>query len=154
VGSLERPLASWLPWRRAEEIFMSTRVRMVLAAACFATLGVTIACSDHPGTHASSKSQQDLEMCFGDSGYCIDADIPGFDGGFPGFPDAGGFPGFPDSGFGFGVDAEGPFFGYCGWDPKYVTEYDTQVMTFTVKPCFMGCAATECCYLNLSCVAQ
>ena len=130
---------------------MSTRVRTVLAAACFASLGVTIACSDHGGSTVSSKSQQDLQMCWFDSGICIDADVPVWDGGFPGFPDAGGFPGFPDAA---GYDAAGPLFGYCGWDPKYVQEYDTQVATWTVKPCIMGCAATECCYLNLSCVPQ
>ena len=138
---------------------MSTRVRVLLAAACFSTMGVTIACSDHHGATASSKNQQDLQMCFGDSGFCIDADVPGWDGGFPDWDASvpvwdGGVPAFPDAGFGFGFDAEGPFFGYCGWDPKYVTEYDTQVATFTVKPCMFGCAATECCYLNLSCVAQ
>jgi hypothetical protein len=141
---------------------MSTRVRLFLAAVCFSTLGVTIACSDHGGAPVASKSQQDLQMCFGDSGFCIDADVPGWDaGGFPswdagGFPswDAGGWPSWPDAGFGFGFDAEGPFFGYCGWDPKYATEYQTQVASFTVKPCMAGCAATECCYLNLSCVAE
>src|SRR5262249_31608365 len=105
---------------------MSIRVRSFLAVLCFATLGVTIACSGHGDRPVASKNQEDLQMCFGDSGFCIDADVPGWggDAGFPGWGDAGSWPppGFPDAGS-FSYDAAGPLFGYCGWDPKYVTEY-------------------------------
>jgi hypothetical protein len=148
------------------EVLTMKRIAWAVAVSAMTILGSTViaACSDHGGKLESSKSSQDL-LCFGDSGLCIDADVPDGFGGFPGIPgapDAGfpGIPGIPDGGFtpppGFdGGFGGGPLFGYCGPDPKYTVEYDQAVATFAVKPCFpLGCAPTECCYYNLACVAQ
>lgn len=141
---------------------MVHRARLSLAAlAFFSAAGVSVvACSSPGGASHGGASRQDLTLCFGDSGYCIDADVPGF-------PEAGPFP-FPtppppvwgDAGVSFDAGFTGwdASFGvnYCPWqDPKYYTEYTQALVTPPgIKPCWMGCAATECCYDNLACVGQ
>jgi hypothetical protein len=138
---------------------MAMRSRFSLTAAAmalFSAAGVCVAACSSPGgaDHHGGASAQDL-ICFGDSGLCIDADVPGF-------PEAGPFPSpppWPDAGFpsfDAGIPGWDASFGvnYCPWqDPKYTTEYQASVWT-GVKPCWLGCAATECCYANLGCVAQ
>src|SRR5512140_1863666 len=132
---------------------MASRSRFPLAVLAFfsAAGACAVACSSpSPAEHNGGASHQDLTLCFGDSGLCIDAAVPGFPeaGGFPGFPEAGPFPppwpdggasfdaGFPGFDASFGVD-------YCPWqDPKYLAEYNASVWT-GVKPCWLGCAATE-----------
>jgi hypothetical protein len=138
---------------------MATRSRIPLAAlAFFSAAAVCVAACSSPSPddrHGGASRGEGLTYCFGDSGLCIDADVPGF-------PDASPFPTpppWPDAGASFDASIPGwdASFGvnYCPWqDPKYVTEYQTAVWTAAVKPCWLGCAATECCYDNLSCVAQ
>ena len=112
-----------------------------------------VACSDgHSSSPPNGHSAQDL-VCVGN--VCWDADVPGFDeAGQPIIPDAGiPIPDWSDAGFGGQFFDAG--FNYCNWlDPKYYSEYQQAFWSGQVKSCWTGCAASECCYSNLSCVAQ
>jgi hypothetical protein len=122
-------------------------------------LGALAACSGSSDP-STSKSQQDLSICWFDSGICFDADIPtvpgpsswpSYDGGAPSWPsfDAGA-PSWPSFDAGWSV----PQITHCGFDPKYYQEYMQVAASFSAKPCWKGCSATECCYANLACVPQ
>jgi hypothetical protein len=135
---------------------VATRFRFVLGVTILAWTGALAAgCSGHDQGPQGTRSDG-LTVCWGDSGLCVNT--PDFDGGggfFPGFDAT--TPTWPDAGFGGfggfnGFDAGNPF---CNWtDPKYAQEYQTAAFSAALKPCAFGCAATECCYAGLSCVAQ
>ncbi len=127
---------------------MTTKTRIVAALALLSLLAGAAACSGGSGSSdGASRHADDLTVCFYDGGPCADVPDPGsaFEAGAPSVP------GFPEA----GAPAPGsPSFGLCGFDAKYPTEYWSAVGAASVKPCWMGCASTECCYAGLACVAQ
>jgi hypothetical protein len=141
-------------------------LRIFVSGACLAS--ASVACSQEP--EDATQSSDPLQVCLYDAA-CVDLPDAGlppwpdagfppppppFDGGFsqpPPFPDAG-FPGF-DAGWppAYGFDAAS-FAPLCNaFDPKYYAEYAQALGTLQVTPC-SSCAAAECCYQGLACVAQ
>lgn len=111
------------------------------------------------GPEEAKTSSEPVQVCFTDAA-CVD--IP--DAGLPPWPDVGvpPPPAFPDAGFPSAFDAAWPpSYGFdaglaplCNaFDPKYYAEYVQALGTWPVVPCF-ACAANQCCYQGLACVAQ